>query len=76
VGGGSSADFIDVPVSDGSEAVSAESQKLTDEEIKQTTPKKESTKSATTPAAASPAEDSTRRKRSFLQKVFGKKNGQ
>lgn len=76
VGAGSSTDFIEVPVSDGSEAVSAESKKLTDEEIQQSNPKKEATKSSTTPAATTPSEDSTRRKRNFLQKVFGRKNGQ
>jgi hypothetical protein len=76
VGAGSSSDFIEVPISDGSEAISAESKQLIEDEVPQPLPKKEPTKSSGSKTAPPSNADSTRKKRNFLQKVFGKKNGQ
>lgn len=65
MGAGSSTDFIEVPVSDGTEAVATESQKVEEEKPKET-PK------VISPTTVNPV-DTTKKKKNLLQRVFGKK---
>lgn len=67
MGAGTSSDFIEVPVSDGSEAVSAESQKIVDEEKP-----KENAKPTPVQTPINTT-DTTKKKKNLLQRVFGKK---
>ncbi|MFN5936914.1 MAG: penicillin-binding protein 1A [Sphingobacteriales bacterium] len=71
MGAGSSADFIDIPVSDGTEAVSAESQKIMEEDKPEKS--KESPKIITPVNAPNNNQDTTRKKKNILQRVFGNK---
>lgn len=74
MGAGSSTDFIEVPVSDGTEAVSAESQKLVEEEKPE---KSKETPRIIPPLNTPPTNsDTTRKKKNLLQKVFGNKKQQ
>jgi hypothetical protein len=74
VGGGSSSDFIDVPVSDGSEVVAVESREVVDEEDGR---KKDGKADEKKPGKETPRaeQDSTRKKKKFFQRIFGKKDG-
>ena len=74
-GSGSSSEFVEVPVSDGSEKVTSESRKVDDDEKKvleearksqKEDPKKNDIKQ--------PAADTAKKKRGFFQKLFGKKD--
>ncbi len=71
MGAGSSADFIDIPVSDGTEAVSAESQKIMEEDKPEKS--KESPKIITPVNTPNNNQDTTRKKKNILQRVFGNK---
>ena len=66
VGSGSSSDFIDVPVSDGTERVTTESKKVEDEEDKKPEKVKPSDKFP-------PPEDTVKKKKGFFKRIFGKK---
>ena len=66
VGSGSSSDFIDVPVSDGTERVTTESKKVEDEEDKKPEKVKPSDKFP-------PLEDTVKKKKGFFKRIFGKK---
>jgi len=66
VGSGSSSDFIDVPVSDGTERVTTESKKVEDEEDKKLEKVKPSDKFP-------PPEDTVKKKKGFFKRIFGKK---
>jgi penicillin-binding protein 1A len=78
VGSGSSSDFIDVPISDGSEKVVSESQKVVDEEKKvleearkgsnEKSPEK--SKTPVKPSVDTPPE----KKKGLFKKIFGKKD--
>jgi len=78
VGSGNSSDFIDVPISDGSEKVVSESQKVVDEEKKvleearkgsnEKSPEK--SKTPVKPAVDTPPE----KKKGLFKKIFGKKD--
>jgi len=72
IGGGSSSDFIDVPVSDGSEVITVESREVVDEDAEQDKKAKEKVANKD---ANKPATDSTRKKKKFFQRIFGKKDG-
>lgn len=71
MGAGTSSDFIEVPVSDGTEAVSAESQKLAEdaEPVKN----KEVLKNNTNNVHPNSGKDSTPKKKNLFQRVFGPK---
>jgi penicillin-binding protein 1A len=71
VGGGNSSDFIDVPVSDGSEQASAESKEVVDDDAQPAKEPKAVMKPDLTPK---PSEDTVKKKKKFLERVFGKKN--
>ncbi len=77
-GSGSSSDFIDVPISDGSERVVSESRKLEDEEKKvleearKTNNEKPSEKSKTPVKQA--VDTPTEKKKGLFRKIFGKKD--
>lgn len=71
MGAGSSSDFIEVPVSDGTEAVSAESQKITDES--ESNKSKEPQKNNTPILNTNTSKDSIQKKKNLLQRVFGSK---
>ena len=66
MGAGTSSDFIEVPVSDGTEAVSAESQKVIDDDK----PKETIKQPNQTPINTT---DTSKKKKNLLQRVFGKK---
>ncbi len=75
VGAGSSSDFIDVPISDGSEKVNTESKKVEDEgDVKKKDDKKkdEDLKADKKPA---PADTTKKKKKNFLDGLFRKKDG-
>lgn len=71
MGAGSSSDFIEVPVSDGTEAVSAESQKITEES--ESKKSKEPQKNNSPILNTNTSKDSTQKKKNLLQRVFGTK---
>lgn len=74
VGAGSSSDFIDVPISDGSEKVNTESKKVEDEgDVKKKDDKKkdEDLKADKKPA---PADTTKKKKKNFLDGLFRKKD--
>jgi penicillin-binding protein 1A len=77
VGSGSSSDFIDVPISDGTEKVSSESQKIVNEESKvleeARKPADEKPAKTKTPVKQ-PAADTTEKKKGLFKKIFGKKD--
>jgi penicillin-binding protein 1A len=66
VGSGSSSDFIDVPVSDGSERVTTESKKVEDEDEKMPEKVKPTDKFP-------PPEDTVKKKKGLFKRIFGKK---
>lgn len=75
VGAGSSSDFIDVPISDGSEKVNTESKKVEDEgdgKKKDDKKKDEDLKADKKPA---PADTTKKKKKNFLDGLFRKKEG-
>lgn len=73
VGAGSSSDFIDVPVSDGSENATAESKKVEDENAdKKKDDKKKDNEDVKTDKKPAPA-DTTKKKKKFLEGLFRKK---
>jgi len=71
VGGGNSSDFIDVPVSDGSEQASAESKEVVDDDAQ---PANEPKAVMKPDLNSKPSEDTVKKKKKFLERVFGKKN--
>jgi len=78
IGSGNSSDYIDVPISDGSEKVVSESKKLDDDEVKVL---EEAKKQAADKAAAEnalknkPVKDTTeKKKKGLFKKIFGKKD--
>jgi penicillin-binding protein 1A len=77
VGSGSSSDFIDVPISDGTEKVSSESKKIDNEESKvleeARKPADDKPVKAKTPVKQ-PAADTTEKKKGLFKKIFGKKD--
>jgi penicillin-binding protein 1A len=66
VGSGSSSDFIDVPVSDGTEKVTTESKKIVDDDDKKNDKLKTGDK-------LPPQEDTVKKKKGFFKRLFGKK---
>jgi penicillin-binding protein 1A len=70
VGAGSSSDFIDIPVSDGSEKVAVESKEVVDEDGK---PAKKEVEKPSAKDANKPGGDTTKKKKKFFERVFGKK---
>jgi penicillin-binding protein 1A len=72
VGGGSSSDFIDVPVSDGSENASAESREVVDEDGDK--PSKEPKAVMKPDPKQKPVADTTKKKKKFFERVFGRKD--
>lgn len=73
VGAGSSSDFIDVPVSDGSENATAESKKVEDENAdKKKDDKKKDKEDVKSDKKPAPA-DTTKKKKKFLEGLFRKK---
>ena len=66
VGSGSQSDFIDVPVSDGTEHVTTESKKVEEEEDKKPEKVKPTDKFP-------PPEDTVKKKKGFFKRIFGKK---
>jgi penicillin-binding protein 1A len=77
VGSGSSSDFIDVPISDGTEGVSSESKKIDNEETKvleeARKPAEEKPEKAKTPVKQ-PEADTSAKKKGLFKKIFGKKD--
>jgi penicillin-binding protein 1A len=71
VGGGNSSDFIDVPVSDGSEQASAESKEVVDDDAQ---PANEPKAVMKPDLNSKPSQDTVKKKKKFLERVFGKKN--
>ncbi len=72
VGGGSSSDFIEVPVSDGTEQASAESKEVVDEDGEK--PTKEPKAIMKPDPRQKPSEqDTVKKKKKFLERVFGRK---
>jgi len=67
VGTGNSSDFIDVPVSDGSEKATAESKKVEDDDNGNV--KKDDKKADRKPTA-----DTVKKKKKFFERIFGRKN--
>jgi len=65
VGSGSSSDFIDVPVSDGTEKVTTESKKVVDDDDKKNDKLKTGDKL--------PPQDTVKKKKGFFGRLFGKK---
>jgi len=65
VGSGSSSDFIDVPVSDGTEKVTTESKKVVDDDDKKNDKLKTGDKL--------PPQDTVKKKKGFFKRLFGKK---
>jgi penicillin-binding protein 1A len=66
VGSGSASDFIDVPVSDGTERVTTESKELVDEDTKKPDKLKTGDK-------LPPKDDTVKKKKGFFRRIFGKK---
>ena len=66
VGSGSSSDFIDVPVSDGTEKVTTESKKVEDDDEVKPEKLKTGDKLPTT-------DDTAKKKKGFFKRIFGKK---
>lgn len=67
-GSGSSSDFIDVPVSDGTEKVTTESKKIDDDEDKKNDKLK--------PGDKFPPADTVKKKKGFFKRLFGKKKNE
>jgi penicillin-binding protein 1A len=76
VGTGNSSDFIDVPVSDGSEKATAESRKVEDEDDPTATKKEPKKEDAKVDKKQPAATDTTKKKKGLLQRVFGRRDGQ
>jgi penicillin-binding protein 1A len=73
VGGGSSSDFIEVPVSDGTEQASAESKEVVDEDVEK--PAKEPKAVMKPDPRQKPSEqDTVKKKKKVLERVFGRKD--
>jgi penicillin-binding protein 1A len=79
VGSGTSTDYIDVPISDGTERVVSESKKLDDEEKKVLDEaKKQSGNNSADDALKNkpPADTTEKKKKGIFKKIFGKKDSQ
>jgi penicillin-binding protein 1A len=73
VGAGSSSDFIDVPISDGTEKVNTESKKVEDENKKEEKKKDSEVKPDKKPEAT---DTTKKKKKKFLEGLFRKKDNQ
>jgi penicillin-binding protein 1A len=73
-GSGNSSEFVEVPVSDGSEKVTSESSKLEDDEKKVLEEAKKQAREEKKPDLK-PSPDTAKKKKTFFQKIFGKKDG-
>ena len=77
VGSGTSTDYIDVPISDGTERVVSESKKMDDEEKKvlEEAKKQSGNKSSDDAVKNKPPADTTeKKKKGIFKKIFGKKD--